>query len=177
MFPIFAAADNPLSHVVPHALHKEPLFTIDVGGGDIPALFIKDGQYSFYITNHLMMTAVTAVVVILVFLYVASKVKVKGQGLQAYQTKGRFAQLFETICWFLRDEVARPNLHEKTDKYIYYIWSVFFFILFANVLGLIPFGSGLQIVIIKTIQKLLYAGGILGSPQAHGDLQTHCWFG
>lgn len=141
---LFASADDPLSHVVPHALHHEPLFTVSVGGPDtnIPALFIKDGVYSFYITNHLMMTAVSAIAVILVFGYVASKIRVKGEGLEAYQTKGRLAQLFETMCWFIRDEVVRPNLHEMTDKYIKYIWTVFFFILFANVLGLIPFGSG-----------------------------------
>ena len=36
--------------------------------------------------------------------------------------------------------MARPNLGHMTDKYIYYIWTIFFFILFANVLGLIPIG-------------------------------------
>lgn len=143
---LFASADDPLSHVVPHRLHEAPLFTVDVGGGTIPELFIEDGKYSFYITNHLMMTVVTAIVVILVFAYVAMKVRVKGEGLQAYQTKGKIAQLFETICWFIRDEVVRPNLHGLTDKYIPYIWTVFFFIIFANVLGLIPFGGGLRLV-------------------------------
>ncbi len=143
---LFASADDPLSHVVPHRLHEEPIGGwIDVGGGDIPALFIEDGKYGLFVTNHLMMTAVTAVAVILVFFYVASKIRVKGEGLAAYQTKGRVAQLFETICWFIRDEVVRPNLHENTDKYIKYIWTVFFFILFSNLLGLIPFGSGLHV--------------------------------
>lgn len=143
----FASADDPLSHVVPHALHHDPLFTVTVGGPelDIPALFIKGGQYSFYVTNHLLMTLVSAVAVVLVFSYVASKIRVKGEGLEAYQTKGRLAQLFETMCWFIRDEVVRPNLHEMTDKYIKYIWTVFFFILFANLLGLIPFGSGINL--------------------------------
>ena len=45
----------------------------------------------------------------------------------------------------MRDEVVRPNLHELTDKYIYYIWTIFFFVLFANVLGLVPFGPGLYL--------------------------------
>ena len=65
----------------------------------------------------------------------------KSNDLASYQTRGRFSQLFETMLTFIRDEVARPNLHELTDKYIYYIWTVFFFVLFANVLGIIPFGS------------------------------------
>lgn len=144
----FASTKDPLSHVVPHAIHHSPLFTVTVGDAElnVPELFIKNGQYSFFITNHVMMTAVSAIVLILVCCYVASKIRVKGEGLQAYQTKGCVAQLFETMCWFIRDEVVRPNLHEKTDKYIKYIWTVFFFILFANLLGLIPFGSGLHLV-------------------------------
>ncbi len=143
---IIASADhNPLSHAVPHALHEEPLGGgIHVGGGDIPALNIYDGVYHFFITNHLMMTAVSAVAVVLTFIFVASRVKPTGKGMQAYKTRGRFAQLFETMCAFIRDEVVRPNLGSLTDKYIYYIWTVFFFVLFANVLGLIPFGTLLQ---------------------------------
>lgn len=135
---ILASAD-PTSHVVPHAV-SDKLFEVHVGGGDIPALHIYDGVYKFFITNHLMMTCVSAIAVVLVFWYVSRKVKVKGEGLQAYQTRGRVAQLFETMCTFIRDEVVRPNLHELTDKYIYYVWTVFFFVLFANVLGLLPIG-------------------------------------
>ena len=143
---LLLAAENPLSHVVPHKLHDEPLFSINVGGGDIPELFIKNGVYDFYITNHLMMTVVAAIVVVVVFAYVATKVRAKGEGLDAYRTKGRVAQLFETMCWFIRDEVVRPNLHDLTDKYIKYVWTVFFFILFANILGLIPVGAALRLV-------------------------------
>ena len=135
-----AAGANPVTHAVPHAISDE-LFSVKVGSGDIPALNIYDGVYRFYITNHLMMTAVAAILVVLTFFYVASRVRVKGDDLSSYQTRGRLAQLFETMCTFIRDEVARPNLHGLTDKYIYYIWTVFFFILFANVLGLIPIGS------------------------------------
>ena len=143
---LLLAAENPLTHVVPHRLHEKPLFSINVAGDrTIPELFIENGTYEFYITNHLMMTMFSAVVLVLVFSYVAMKVRIKGSGLDAYQTKGRVAQLFETVCWFIRDEVVRPNLHEKTDKYIKYVWTVFFFILFCNVLGLIPFGAGLHL--------------------------------
>lgn len=136
-----AASYNPVSHAVPHDLHEDPLFRVPTPfEGDVPALFIKDGFYDFFITNHLMMSLVSAVAVILVFAYVASRVRTKGEGLAAYKTKGRIAQLFETMCWFIRDEVARPNLGHLTDKYIYYIWTIFFFVLFANVLGLVPIG-------------------------------------
>ena len=44
----------------------------------------------------------------------------------------------ETLCAFLRDSVARPNLGEHTDRFIPYIWTIFFFILMINLLGLLP---------------------------------------
>jgi F-type H+-transporting ATPase subunit a len=140
--PDASIADQAVAHVVPHALHHDPLFSLSVAspGTDIPVLGIYNGQYDFYITNHLAMTLLTAVIVLLTFTYVAFRVRVSGQGLDAYRTKGRFGQLFETMLTFIREEVARPNLHGLTDKYIPYIWTIFFFILFANVLGLLPLG-------------------------------------
>jgi len=151
--PILAAANSEaslteqaVSHVLPHALHSEPLFTLRVGQEttNLPVLGIYNGEYQFFITNHLVMTMVTAVVVLLTFFYVALRIRVGGEGLEAYRTKGRVGQLFETILTFIREEVVRPNLHGLTDKYIGYIWTVFFFVLFANLLGLIPIGYMVQ---------------------------------
>lgn len=153
--PIVAAADAgasmtemAVSHVLPHALHSEPLFSLRVGAEttNIPTLGIVNGEYHFFITNHLLMTFVTAVVVVLTFLYVAMRIRVSGQGLDAYRTKGPLGQLFETMLTFIREEVVRPNLHGLTDKYIGYVWTVFFFVLFANVLGLLPIGYFLQAI-------------------------------
>jgi F-type H+-transporting ATPase subunit a len=49
-----------------------------------------------------------------------------------------FANFMEAICQYLRKEVAEPALGEHTDRFIKYIWSVFFFILTVNLLGLLP---------------------------------------
>lgn len=144
---LLLAAADPVSHAVPHALHPNPWeFHVGSPDLDVPALGISGGMYQFYITNHLSMTVVTAVLVLLVFFYVAKRVKPQGEGLDAYKTRGRFSQLFETMCTFVRDEVVRPNLGGLTDKYIYYVWTVFFFVLFANVIGLIPIGYILQVL-------------------------------
>ena len=139
---LLASAADPTSHVIPHPL-GDHVFKVNVAdkGTDVPTLHVYDGVYKFFVTNHLLMTLVSAIAVVLVFWFVAGRVRVNGKGLEAYKTRGRFAQLFETMCTFIRDEVVRPNLHELTDKYIYYIWTIFFFILFANVLGLVPIGS------------------------------------
>ena len=42
---------------------------------------------------------------------------------------------------FIRQEVAIPNLGHHGEGYAPFILSLFFFILFANLLGLIPYGS------------------------------------
>lgn len=149
MLYLLAAGQDPTDHAIPHSLVDSPLLRIPVGGGDtsIPALGIHDGYYEFFITNHLMMSAFAAVCLIVVGIYCSRRISIyHGQGLGRYQTRGRVSQFFETICAFIRDEVAYPNLRGLTDKYIYYIWTVFFFILFANILGVIPFGSMLRVV-------------------------------
>jgi F-type H+-transporting ATPase subunit a len=49
---------------------------------------------------------------------------------------------FEVIIVFMRDEVIKPAIGHKWEKYFPYLMTVFFFILFANLLGLIPFFPG-----------------------------------
>ena len=133
--PILAAGGGGsglMSHVLPHALSDEPLFHI--------------GDYEFYPTNHLIMTLVAAGLMVLVFSHVAKRARTQGAGVDAYVTKGRVAQLFEVICVFLREEVARPALGVLTDKYIKFIWTTFFFVLFCNLLGMIPLGPILRFI-------------------------------
>lgn len=46
---------------------------------------------------------------------------------------------FEAILVYVREEIARPILGNETDRFIPFLWTLFFFILFNNLLGLIPF--------------------------------------
>ncbi len=48
---------------------------------------------------------------------------------------------FEAILEFLRIEVFRPALKEHTDRFVPFLWTLFFFILFCNLLGQIPFSD------------------------------------
>ncbi len=47
--------------------------------------------------------------------------------------------LMEMLILFVRDEVVKPNLGNKSDRYLPFMMTVFFFIWFSNMLGLIPF--------------------------------------
>jgi F-type H+-transporting ATPase subunit a len=55
--------------------------------------------------------------------------------------KGGFANGIEAMVLYIRQEVALPNLGPHGEGYVPFILTLFFFILFANVLGLIPYGS------------------------------------
>jgi F-type H+-transporting ATPase subunit a len=52
-----------------------------------------------------------------------------------------FAAGIEAMVLYLRNEVVVPNVGPHGEKFAPFILTLFFFILFANLLGLIPYGS------------------------------------
>jgi F-type H+-transporting ATPase subunit a len=60
----------------------------------------------------------------------------KGHGVKSAPTG--MQNLLEPVITFVRDEVAKPNLGDKWEKYLPYLLSLFFFILINNLLGLLP---------------------------------------
>jgi F-type H+-transporting ATPase subunit a len=58
-------------------------------------------------------------------------------GLEALIPTG-FGNFVESVCVYLRDVVAKPALGAHTDRFIVYIWNVFFFVFVVNLLGLMP---------------------------------------
>lgn len=52
-----------------------------------------------------------------------------------------FAAGLEAVVLYLRDEVVMRNIPHGGARYAPFILTLFFFILFANLLGLIPYGS------------------------------------
>lgn len=64
---------------------------------------------------------------------------------KSYAKNGGIAKgigrIFEPIVLYVRDDIAIPNIGEKNyKKYMSYLLTIFFFILFLNILGLTPFG-------------------------------------
>jgi F-type H+-transporting ATPase subunit a len=47
----------------------------------------------------------------------------------------------EALVLYLRNEVVLPNVGAHGNGYVPYLLTLFFFILFANLLGLVPYGS------------------------------------
>ena len=125
---------DPMSHVLPHAVAD-------------------------WFTNHHAMSLLTAVVGVGLLWVVARRMPIGGASAEQYVTRGRLTQLFETLCVFLRDEMTRPLLGKLTDRYIYLIWSIFFFVLLGNVLGLIPINAVIDQINAATGGHLPHAGG------------------
>jgi F-type H+-transporting ATPase subunit a len=89
-------------------------------------------------TKHVVMLLVAAFLVSLV-LITAARAHVRHTH-EAGRPKG-FAAGIEAMVLFIRQEVALPNLGHHGERYAPFIMALFFFILFANLLGLIPYGS------------------------------------
>jgi F-type H+-transporting ATPase subunit a len=90
-------------------------------------LFTRYGHV--IISNHAaMIIAVTVLLLVCIPLGVRSP-KLVPRGLQ---------NLVESVCVYLRDEMARPVLGEKTDRFIGLLWTIFFFILTLNLAAMIP---------------------------------------
>jgi F-type H+-transporting ATPase subunit a len=52
-----------------------------------------------------------------------------------------FAAGIEAMVLYLRNEVVLPNVGHHGNAFVPFVLTLFFFILFANLLGLIPYGS------------------------------------
>jgi F-type H+-transporting ATPase subunit a len=99
---------------------------------------MQDGSYvlDLSITKNVSSMLISVILLLIVSFSVRlgyEKNKNKSpKGIQAF---------FEPIIVFIRDEVAKPNLGNKYEKYMPFLLTLFFFILTNNLLGLIPTGA------------------------------------
>jgi F-type H+-transporting ATPase subunit a len=144
--PLFTlAADDPAAHVYNHVFAKMN----DQGKILLPgdAGFEAPGQWWVFSANQGNLI-LTMLILVVVGLYVASRVRTgpESLGTGRYVARGKFAHMVEVICVYLREEVARPLLGDRTDKLMPFLWTIFFFILVNNLLGLLPIMDLLHLV-------------------------------
>ena len=121
-----AEPESPLEHVVQH-----PLIEVPAHLGPLT----PDGKITVFSDQIAMIALAGLLLVALVPMLVRRR---RGRsGVDALVPAGA-ANGLEAVCEYLRKEVAEPALHEHTDRFIKYIWSVFFFVLTVNILGLLP---------------------------------------
>ena len=89
-------------------------------------------------TKHVVMLLIASFLVVLTMTLAAIGAK------RQTQTQGHtsgFTGIIETMVLFVRNEVVMPNVGAHGEKFAPFVITLFFFILFANLLGLIPYGS------------------------------------
>jgi F-type H+-transporting ATPase subunit a len=89
-------------------------------------------------TKHVVMLWIAAALC-LITLLVAARAH-KRQHANGGHSKG-FANGIEAFVLYIRQEVVLPNVGHHGEKYAPFILTLFFFILFANLLGLVPYGA------------------------------------
>jgi F-type H+-transporting ATPase subunit a len=122
-----------------HAAHSN---TVEVGGKayTMEAASALQGittWVDFSITKNVFSMFLVIFLLIFIFSSVSKSYKTRsGKAPKGMQS------LIEPIIVFMRDEVIKPAIGHKWEKYFPYLMTVFFFILFSNLIGLIPLFPG-----------------------------------
>ncbi|MFB6279333.1 MAG: F0F1 ATP synthase subunit A [Salinibacter sp.] len=94
----------------------------------------------FSISRHFVFGLLSMLVVLGVFIPLARRYK-NGVG-RTEAPHGVLQNMMEVLVVFIRDEIAKPNIQgEKWRTFLPYLLSAFFFILVANILGLVPYAG------------------------------------
>lgn len=93
--------------------------------------------WDFSITKNVAALLLSVTIILLIFLSLG----------RAYQKKGvqgpkGLAGFVEPVIMMIRNDVAKPILGDRHEKYLNFLLTVFFFILVNNLLGLVPFFPG-----------------------------------
>lgn len=137
MTSILAAGDSPLWHVV--------------------AIPITENMP--YITNHLIMQILAGVLTALVITYMLRRRR-SGDAL-GDMVPGRAQNAVEAICVALRDVVIRPSLGTHSDRFLPFLWTVFFYVLFQNLLGILPIATLTSMIL---PHEWFHGHGVGGAP-------------
>lgn len=141
------AASNPVDHVVNQHFHTVRLFGMDVW------------LWSAHVGNLIVAGFLT----VGLLWWAASRIRTgpESEGHDRYVTRSPLAHAIEVVCVYLRDTTVRPLLGERTDRFMPFLWTLFFFILINNLLGLTPLTDLLHLI--DGIAGGHYVGGLLGA--------------
>lgn len=122
------------------------------------------------ITKNVAMLFINATLLVLVFSSVAKAYKKNNgkspKGLQSF---------LEPVIVFVRDEVVKPSIGHHYEKYMPYMLTLFFFILFGNLLGLLPGAGNLtgNIAVTLTLAVMTF---IITNVKGNKDYWSHIFW-
>jgi len=110
-----------LSNLVSHHLSDAVLWHFEVGGIDLS------------ITKRVVMMWISAALMFMVFIPAARIIAKNG-----FKKPTRFTGMVEVLVNFIRHDVGEATMGHHSKSYEPYLLTLFFFVLFGNLLGLIP---------------------------------------
>ncbi|HZD04546.1 MAG TPA: F0F1 ATP synthase subunit A, partial [Longimicrobiales bacterium] len=106
----------------------------DMGRLRIPPVHLGGLTIDLTPTRHVFFLVLAALLCVAVFVPIARAFRRKGTG----EAPSGFANAVEAMIVYFRDEVVRRNIGHGGDRYTPLILTIFFFVLFMNLLGLTP---------------------------------------
>ena len=132
-----------ITEMIMHHLADSPKwegpFGIELGWQFAP-VHIGPLTIDFSITKHVLFMMISAVLVMILLVSAGRAAAREHKAGAARGPKGA-ANVVEAFILYLRDEVALKNIGHGGEKYVPFVVTLFFFILFCNVLGLLPWGA------------------------------------
>ena len=127
--------------ITPHITDSHHLELPFIGEYELPRwkpVYIGGLEVDLSPTKHVVFLLLAAALCIGVLIPAATS----NQRQTAHEGHARgFAGAIESVVLYIRNEVILPNVGPHGNAYVPYCLTLFFFILFANLLGLIPYGS------------------------------------
>lgn len=90
--------------------------------------------YDLSLTRNVVQMFIALALLVIIMLGISKKYSKSG----STKAPTGLQNAIEVVITFIRDEVGKPNLGHKYQKYMPYLLTVFFFILINNLVGLIP---------------------------------------
>src|SRR5262245_57610446 len=87
----------------------------------------------FGLTKYKILMVVAALLIIAIYIPIARRAQ------NGDSPRGKWWNCFESILTFIRDQIAKPYIGHGYDKYTPFLWTLFLFVLFCNLLGMFPF--------------------------------------
>ncbi|WP_337865203.1 F0F1 ATP synthase subunit A [Ignavibacterium sp.] len=115
------------------------------------------------ITRHVVFMWLAAILVTYVFIRVA-------KSYQKSMVPSGSTNFWEVFIVFVRDEIAKPTIGKGYEKFLPYLLTIFFFILFGNFLGLVPFSATFtsNIAVTATLATMSFLAIQLGGIRNNG---------
>ena len=90
-------------------------------------------ELPFGLTKYKVLLLLAALLTFLIYVPLARRAR------SGEPPRGAWWNAWESILTFIREQIAKPYVGHEADKYVPFLWTVFLFILFCNLLGMFPF--------------------------------------